>query len=356
MKRIIFSIGLFILAPSAYAQKTIAVLSGTNWTFYDDFSPALRAAPAGSVIYLPGGTFTISDGVDTINKQLTIIGVGFSMDSANATGITRLIGSLVLDNGADYTTIEGIRIDGIGLLNGNSIYNNLFFRRCHIGSLSFAGNYSITNYGKNYYVTESVICELNGGSVPFWGYYFYNNLKVEKSIIFGSVNGCYGSVFDNNILNCNPNCGSCQNNLMNGYCEFNNNIFIDSSYSFEISINSTFNNNIFRVSNSNWGNNGNVYTVCVWNKLPSAIFINPPAAGYGCDAVYNTQYNFHLKSTSPAKNFGTDGTDAGIYGTSTPCKEGWVPSNPHISAKTIGPSSLSNGTLPVNIKVIAQDR
>ncbi|MBK6275755.1 MAG: hypothetical protein IPF58_14160 [Saprospirales bacterium] len=46
MKKIVLIIGFFIAINISYAQKTVAVLSGSNWTFYDDFSPALRAAPA----------------------------------------------------------------------------------------------------------------------------------------------------------------------------------------------------------------------------------------------------------------------------------------------------------------------
>ncbi len=348
MKNLLLTVALFVFFATSFAQKTIAVLSGTTWTFYDDFSPALRVAPAGSIIYLPGGTFAISDNADTINKPLTIIGAGFSLDSAGATGITRLLGTLLLDNGSDYTTLEGIRVDYVSSLSNNSIYSNILIKRCDIGYLSFLA--STTTYGENYYVTESVICQFNGGSDPWNGIMHYNNLKVEKSVILYSFSGCYGTTFNNNVILSN------NATIYNNACEFNNNIFVDSVYTYEVASNSIFNNNIFRTGNSTWGGTGNVYIGCVWNKPPSSIFINPPLFGSGCDPIYNPSYNFHLKTTSPAKNFGTDGTDAGIYGTSSPCKDGWIPSNPHVSFKTIAPSSLSNGTLPVNIKVAAQDR
>ncbi|MBK9793187.1 MAG: hypothetical protein IPP60_08805 [Sphingobacteriales bacterium] len=71
---------------------------------------------------------------------------------------------------------------------------------------------------------------------------------------------------------------------------------------------------------------------------------------------FSSLFDYHLKSTSSGKNAGTDGTDIGIYGGAYPYKEGAVPPNPHISTKSIAPTSAANGTLPVNIKVLAQDR
>ncbi len=351
MKKIIFFIGLLALALSTYAQKTIAVLSGTTWTFYDDFSPALRAAQAGSTIYVPGGTFILSDNADTINKPLTIIGTGFSLDSANATGITRLKGYMYLDNGADNTTFEGISFEVVQSLNTVSVYSNILIRRCYINSLYF-GVWN-SNYGKNYYVTESVICYLDGGSAPGNNFYAYNNLKVEKCIITGGTSGCYGSVFNNNIMKLN------QNYVFGpdiGYCEFSNNIIVDSTYGAVPATSSSFKNNIFRSVNTGWLSTNNLFVNNTWNISPYNLFINSPSFDGTCNSIYNQNQNLHLKSNAIAKNYGDDGTDAGIYGTSSPCKDGWVPSDPHISAKTIGSSTLSNGILPVNIKVIAQDR
>ena len=61
--------------------------------------------------------------------------------------------------------------------------------------------------------------------------------------------------------------------------------------------------------------------------------------------------NFHLKSECPGVGAGTDGTDLGIYGSSSPTSEGWIPSNPHIYFKQINTQTNSSGTLPVQIKV-----
>src|SRR5690606_38454734 len=65
--------------------------------------------------------------------------------------------------------------------------------------------------------------------------------------------------------------------------------------------------------------------------------------------------DFHLKTDSPGKNAGSDGTDVGIYGTNEPTKEGWVPSNPHISFKNISSQIDANGNLKATFKVKAQN-
>ena len=53
-------------------------------------------------------------------------------------------------------------------------------------------------------------------------------------------------------------------------------------------------------------------------------------------------------------NAGNDGTDVGIYGTSTPYKDGGIPFNPHIQSASIINSPDGSGNLRVNIKVAAQ--
>jgi hypothetical protein len=71
--------------------------------------------------------------------------------------------------------------------------------------------------------------------------------------------------------------------------------------------------------------------------------------------IYSYMQDYHLKSTSPGKNAGTDGMDVGIYGGSSPFKEGALPVNPHIRFKNVAGSTNSSGTLNIHFKVAAQD-
>lgn len=74
------------------------------------------------------------------------------------------------------------------------------------------------------------------------------------------------------------------------------------------------------------------------------------------DPAYSNIYtqNFHLITNSPGLNAGTDGTDVGIYGTNQPTKEGWIPSNPHISYKNVSQQTDANGNLKATFIVKAQ--
>jgi len=72
--------------------------------------------------------------------------------------------------------------------------------------------------------------------------------------------------------------------------------------------------------------------------------------------TFDYNHNYALKPTAPGKNAGDDGTDVGIYGSTNPYKTSALPSNPHISFKDIPASTLPNGTIPLKIRVTAQDR
>ncbi|MBK9793185.1 MAG: hypothetical protein IPP60_08795 [Sphingobacteriales bacterium] len=331
MKNLFLTFCLFILASYSYAQKTISVLSGTTWTFYEDFSTALRQAPSGATIYLPGGIINSLSGYDTIKKPLTIIGVGHFPDSTTATQPTIIISNIILEPGAAFSSIIGLEVRGDIYLSGNGPeITNINIMRCKIYRIldwfstgivfkntiiseCVITDFYVQNFGVNNLVEKSIINFAVGqGNVLF-----RNNIIFQIGIQFGD--GLQGCTLENNILGIGDFIYSClvQNNLiLNGILNNSNQLLAI--------------NNIY----STYANT----------------FMNVPSG------IYDITYNYHLKPTSNAKSAGTDGTDIGIYGTSRPCKEGWVPPNPHVSFKSIPSESLPTGTLPVNVKVVAQDR
>lgn len=197
MKKIILLFSFFILIEHSYAQKTISVLSGTTWTFYEDFSTALRQAPSGATVYLPGGLFTISDGSDTITKPLTIIGVGHFPDSTQATLPTIISGYLWLSQGADNSSFIGLNIlnGGIQIPNwGNNItVSNINISRCKLSSIGIFW-FPLTNKIKNLLVSECIITGDIGGYVtePL-------NIVFEKSIL-PLISDLEDVTFRNNLI------------------------------------------------------------------------------------------------------------------------------------------------------------
>ncbi|MFW5805392.1 MAG: hypothetical protein ACOCVX_02575, partial [Bacteroidales bacterium] len=81
----------------------------------------------------------------------------------------------------------------------------------------------------------------------------------------------------------------------------------------------------------------------------ATVFITVPAYPFSFDDDY------HLDTVAETTYLGDDGTQAGIYGGLFPLKEGFVPQNPHVSAKTISSGTDENGFLNVDVEVNAQD-
>jgi hypothetical protein len=340
MKKIYLSCLLFFfLTLSMNAQKTIAVLTGSNWTFYTDFSTALKQCAGGSTIYLPGGSFQLSQSTDTIDKQLTIIGVGHYPDSTTATNKTTLIGSLLIGNGADYSSLIGLELTASLQPNTNTIVTNFSIFRCKIRDVKS----SITNSGysgfiNNLSINQSVLYSIQGVTSTI------DNIVLANSIVENYAGYFTGATIRNCVLPGPSYTAS--------FTLYENNIFLSSSGS----------SSTFKISNCQFKNNifldltlpvGDATTTFIGNYLNQSYTTTFTSVG---NNIFSYSYDYHLLSTSVGKNAGTDGTDIGIYGTAYPYKPSAVPANPHISFKSISPSSAPNGTLPVNIRVIAQDR
>lgn len=341
MKKIVFIIVFSFTISITYAQKTVAVLSGSNWTFYDDFSLALHAAPSGATIYVPGGTFDLGIGGDTINRTITIIGVGHSPDSTAATGVSYLNGSLYL--GTNNISLIGIKTGQISVTNSTRIIiENLFISRCYTSSILLVN--SDSGYIKSSAIYESNINSISGSNnTSLNSYSFILNNCIVRNDVAEVKNG----IIRNNIILGILSCTTCQF----GYGEVSSSIIE--------------NNFIYGIGTSHTDNSlkNNIITSAAFNCTSCATFQNNyfslTSANTFINALTTTfsyDNDYHLKSTSVGKNAGTDGTDIGIYGGMYPYKEGAVPPNPHISTKSIAPTSAANGTLPVNIKVVAQDR
>jgi len=114
--------------------------------------------------------------------------------------------------------------------------------------------------------------------------------------------------------------------------------------------NSTAKNNLFVEHNPLPNETTNVGSNNIVGQEQSSIFINQEGN------TFNYTHDYHLQTSSPGKNAGTDGTDVGIYGGIYPWKEGSIPFNPHFQQVQVSPKTDANGNLNVNIKVEAQER
>ncbi len=328
MKAIFLTSALFLLTiVGLNAQNLIAVQNGGEPTFYQQVDDAIVNAQNGDTIYIPGGTW---DNSQPINKRLHLVGVGHNPDATTATFATTLNGGLWLKNGAGNGSITGVCLKS-GVYTYPEDVNHYSINRCHIyNGFSF---YSTT---ANFMIIESIIegnCTSSGNAGASNFSFFNNIISMVYCIPFDN------SVFRNNIFLNNP---YCRKSL------FENNIFLQ-NYGLANCENSTAKNNLhYYALMYNYSTNVGV------NNIPfndaSSIFVDQEGN------VFNYAHDYHLKTSCPGKNAGTDGTDVGIYGGIYPWKEGSIPFNPHFQKIQISPTTDNNGNLNVNIKVAAQER
>lgn len=334
-------IALLVYVGSYCQSSKLAVLHNGVSTIYTSLNSAIAGAQSGDTIYLPGGYIPASGNPVVVNKPLTIIGVGHHPDSTAATGTTIIANNLSFNSGADGSRMTGCVIQNLYFgWTGSANVNNIIFSRCYIGSLH-ACMYGCTSTASNILFTEDVIMSSSDGS---FGSVLYEKCIIQEPFYPTSA------VYNNNVF------------ISNIYFPFvnsilNNNIFINTGNSgYTINLNgsqNTYTNNLFCAGSTAMAaviTGNNVCTNNITGQLISGTFINMP------NWSFSYSNNYHLKSTSPGKNAGTDGTDLGIYGTQYPAKEGAVPFNPHISYKNIGTTVSPTGMLNVDVKVSAQDR
>lgn len=327
-----------LLKTFSFSQQKVSLQNNGVSTIFggsNPFNDAYNAALFGDTLYLPGGNIPYPAIID---KGITIIGAGHYPDSTIATNKTVLVGNLTINQNADNLHIEGIEITGGLTFSNNNKADNVVIKRCHIGAITYLG-------------TRATACE--------------NNLIIE-SIIDGEINlqNAKNSIISNCIIG---------NRILNGFeTGISNNVLLYSPTSNAYTINNTDNcnitNNIFMRSGTY---RTYIHSGCELNTFANNIFSDNPGTG---DNTFNSNYilvdinsifinqsgntfsyshNYHL--INPALYLGTDNMEVGIYGGLYVFKEGSVPINPHINLKNIAPQTNTNGELPVQIRVNAQN-
>lgn len=352
MKKV-FSLLLVLMASIGVQAQMPPIMvcnpSGDQCAPYYTLNEAYAACNSGDFIYLPGGTFSLTD---TIAKQVHIIGAGICPDSTQATGTSVIGGSISINSSGSGSTFSGIYVLGIQI---NGIVNNLSISKSHIMGISC----NLDSKLNNSVLMQSVFGTVymgNSTAVPGEG-------NMIKNSIFNGV--CYNTT-SSTISNCILG-GYITNGCGSGMC---NNIYPScvSGISY-----STIANSILRIhvgSQCNVVNTGNTMLnsllrgpstgTCNYNPVnlnngvtfQSGNHFSQPDSSMFVNADWNAfswEKDYSLPPTSPGHNGGTDGTDIGIFGGDTPWNV--IPSNPHIYFKNISGATNAAGDLPVEIKV-----
>lgn len=311
---------------SLQAQKLIALHHEGAVSYFTHLPDAYYASVSGDTLYLPGGSF---DGL-TLQKSLTLIGVGHHPDSTAATGAT-IFSYLYLYSGASNSLITGISL--INTIYTDSNLSNITISRCYLNQGIYLG--SGDKY--NWIISENWI-----GIYPYGGYSIYqqsgssSNFFVSNNVIHRGIVVLSSSISNNIFLensSINTNNSVISNNIFYGNVVTNNS-------------NSQWYNNLNAGINGGPNSNGNTGSGNYLDNLAlESIFVNYSPG--------NTFYQNDFHVVNPAY-LGNDGMPVGIYGGTFPWKEGSLPFTPHIRSKTIGASTNPDGTLNINITVKAQ--
>ncbi len=337
----------------ALAQLPRIVVQGSGAPqVFTELNAAVTAAQANDKLYFSGGTFTYTGGL-VIDKPLQFIGAGINPDSSQTTGVTTLHATTTNNPIFIVTSASGSSFTGVRFTsdwdNSSNTYSVVFgstvdddaptdvvFQRCWfqrhlrlgcppftfsptntiIDECLFMGN--LLGEGGNATVTRSII---NQGIFSF----FAGALVLSNSIVMNGVSNTYSATIRNCYLRSSGT----------GYATYGcSNCIIENNITPNTWITSS--------------SNGAVLVNNLENVDGSTFFV-AESNGY-----YEVTDDVHLSAGSPGVGHGTDGTDVGIYGSSSPYKPGGVPFNPHFRQATIAPSTNNNGALPVNIRVAAQ--
>ncbi len=230
MKRTILTLFLAIMATTGlYAQQISVVSPGSETSLYRTLGEAIQGAEPGSVIYLPGGGFTISDDVK-ITKKLTIIGIGHKSDNDNVDGVTTISGNLFFNEGSSGSAVLGCYITGnVNIGEVGASVNDILIRYCNVSSIivkntSCLGTVANQNYFRGGFnagdakaeITNNIIkyiYKLDGGSVinnvitggtgqnaSYYSLYYVNNSDIFGNIALLSTAAgfCYSNTTDAN--------------------------------------------------------------------------------------------------------------------------------------------------------------
>ena len=187
MKKILLTLFLAVMATvGLYAQQISVVSSDGSTSIYRTLKEAIEGASDGSVIYLPGGGFSIGDSVK-ITRRVNIIGVGHKIINDNVDGNTTINGNLWFNEGSSGSALMGCYITGnVNIGDGGAAVSDVLIKYCNLNSVQVKNNTCLdVSVNQNYIRSMS---SFNGA-----------NAKITNNVIH-SIYGVNGGRILNNII------------------------------------------------------------------------------------------------------------------------------------------------------------
>lgn len=322
MKKVILFLFAALLATVSVDAQQIAVVAkdGVTTTLYETLKEAIEGASAESVVYLPGGSFTISDEVK-INKRLHIIGIGHNAASDNVDGRTHIAGNLFFVSGSDWSSVMGCYINGsVNIGSSTEPVHHITVRYCNINGVQVNHNECIGTVINQNLIRGGSDC--HNAAVDFLNNILPHMYRVRGGRIMYNVTttyATYGTGYFQTFNQCSD-------------CIIEGNVILDASYIH---------------SGSNCQVTGNMRKGGTWGSDPCDIGSSDWGDVFENNAGISVNSNYHFKEAF--KNF--EGK-VGIYGGSGFTKTN-LPPVPYIFMKSVPDKTDATGKLHINIAVKA---
>lgn len=318
------------LFAAVNANATIRTLSNNNNSpgQFTTFAAAHTAAVAGDTIYVHGSPYNY--GSFTLSKQLTIIGIGHNPQKQAP--LKSFVDYIYFATGSNGSRVIGMEIYEVHT-NAAAI-NNIEIRLCKITYRLLLDDASSSNW-----IVDGCVFSYPG--MNFHGSSSQSGHRLRNNVFNGYIYNMNGSngyhYIENNIFLYNGNAFDYVNPAY-----VNNNIFYRSSPT-GTGTSLTFSNNIsYQCSNNSFANGTNIT-----NQDPQFVSFT----GGGPGAYFSYTHDYNLQVTSPAKNYGTDSKDLGVYGGIGDYNQNGIPRIPYIASFNISnPTVAPGGTLNVDFK------
>ncbi len=317
MKKLLLTLFLTVMVSAvAQAQQISVVSSNGATTLYSTLQEAIEGASNGSVIYLPGGGFPISDEVK-ITKKLTIIGIGHYTKNENVDGVTTILGNLFFNEESGGSAVMACYITG----NVNIGVDDILIRYCNLNSVQ-VNNQTCkgTEINQNYIRSSS-----NFNQTPakitnnvMWSVGYVTGGNISYNFFNGWFNAYYGgATYEINSSFVSNNCFN-QGDLTN------------------------YSNTI---TSGNMGTSDHVGDNCIY--LGENVNWNDVYVNYNNGAI-SPKSDFHFKD-----DYKQYENKVGIYAGDTPFNDNQIAPVPHIVAKHVDEHTDTTGKLNIKIRVKA---
>lgn len=336
MKKIFTSFAITILATTIQAE--IVYLNNNleepniSENLYTNWADAYAAVSAGDTIYVVGSNF--SYGRVTVSKPLVVIGPGYFLDDNINTQVDKkeaMFNQFSLSEGAQGSTIKGLTVNGGYGLDINNQIDNILLENNYCYSVDF--NFRADDIYNNIAIRK---CFIENGLNMSTGYdAVVTNLSLTNNIIggFSIEDGSTGIIVNNLFADNNLTLGTSSS------FEIANNIFLnsnDNNFTIQTIPDASVHHNISLTGA--FGNENDNFSA-----PQSTLFISG-------DDLPDTDAQYQLSESSPAKGAGSNGTDIGPFGGPDPYRLSGLPNLPNIYELSSG-GLVTGDELPVRIKI-----